>query len=242
MTAKRPHQNDTSTPNDSAPELSSPKREDQAIDSLFVALRHAYVSDELSDDRHEAILAQALGLPPQQIAHCLSQDPEPELDQSDPFKSALDPEIADAEALACALETGKPHPLLALAEALRKAHHPESISDLSHARILKNSLIEETPQASIHSGNGKLRLLSHPRVSVGIALALAAAFTLVWFPAAKRADKPIDVASELALSRSLAPLFADNVPHGTSTDRIDRIVMARSRDLRHNRDLSWRVR
>jgi hypothetical protein len=77
----------------------------------------------------------------------------------------------------------------------------------------------------------------------GIGLALAATFAFLWYPRSNHRDEGVVAnTQEYTQSRSLAPLFGKEFSQGNSTERMDRIVMARSRDLRHNRYLKWRVR
>jgi hypothetical protein len=74
-------------------------------------------------------------------------------------------------------------------------------------------------------------------VSATAALALAAGLVLVVSRGPEVAHRP----SELAESRSLSPLFAHEAGSGAS-ERLDRIVAMRSRELRDNRFASWGVR
>jgi len=75
------------------------------------------------------------------------------------------------------------------------------------------------------------------------ALALAAGIALWVMPPTRREPASAPLAhEELALCRSAAPLFAETFASATATQRIDRIYAVRSRELRHNRYATWRVR
>ncbi|GMV12886.1 MAG: hypothetical protein AMXMBFR56_11100 [Polyangiaceae bacterium] len=76
------------------------------------------------------------------------------------------------------------------------------------------------------------------------AVALAASWFLVIAPALR--DGPgaelAEQAQALAVSRSTAAMFPEKFEPGATTARVDRIALARSRELRSNRYALWGVR
>lgn len=130
-------------------------------------------------------------------------------------------EFADAEALRQALELRGEVPEAALALALRHA-------------VLPASELESKGAAQ-----RALTALPRPRrvlvlVAATTALSLAAGLALVLSPAEPQA------VPGLAESRSLSPLF-EGAQVTSESERLDRIVSVRSRELRDNRFARWGV-
>lgn len=134
-------------------------------------------------------------------------------------------ELEEAEALRRALESGAGHPGAELARAL--ASSTRTAAELEAKRATQRALARALPRPRV------LAL-----VSAAAALSLAAALALLLSAAP---DVEQDRPSELTASRSLSPLFAHEAGSGPS-ERLDRIVAARSRDLRDNRFTTWGVR
>ena len=198
--------------------------------ALLLALKFAHSPNALSTERHEALLTQALGL-------ALT---EPNAD--DVFAQPTPDELEQSTLLALAIDGQATHPLAELATALRQAHAPEPLSQLGLERAQRTMAAPGTHRGR-NEKSPKVHAWIRPTTGAGVALALAATFALVWLP--RQHHESTDSAQQKAsfvASRSLAPLFAEESSLGTSTERMDRIVMARSRDLRHNRYLTWRVR
>jgi hypothetical protein len=195
------------------------------------ALEAAVNPKALSDERHEDLLARALGLVPRL--------PEPA-----PLAEASAQEQREAARLALALEGQEEHELAVLARALACAHHPGELSELGLARALKRATTAPSGRVSdTRPALNRARWLKGALGSTAAVVALAATVTLFFRneqPESKTAETRRQ--PEFATSRSLSPLFVAKDSQGTTTERMDRIVMARSRDLRHNRYLSWRVR
>jgi hypothetical protein len=144
----------------------------------------------------------------------------------DPVAEPSEEERSAAEALRRALE-GQGEPAdAALAKALRAA--TRQATELEARRATRNALAR---------GLGRPRAVAWA-VGASAALSLAAAFALV-FSSAVPSER--EAAPELAESRSLSPLFAHQAGSSTS-ERLDRIVAVRSRELRGNRFAGWGVR
>lgn len=158
--------------------------------------------------------------PPHEGPDDLSPPPTPE-------------EQAEAEALARALEGHARHPELALVEALRAAHDPAPLDPRRHEELLVRALADASER-----GGG--RVLSFPgrRWAVLAAVAAAACLLLVLGRSLRRPSVPL----ALAASRSTQALFPEQFPRqGGGSARVDRIQVARARDLRENRFAQWGV-
>jgi hypothetical protein len=143
----------------------------------------------------------------------------------DPLADPSADERERAEALRAALETGAPDPEADLARALAAAFRPAA----ADAGALAT-------RRAVHGALPRSKVIAIAFAATA-ALSLAAGVVLVLSP---RAHEP-SVEPELAESRSLSPLFA-RAPHTTESERLDRIVAVRSRELRDNRFASWGVR
>lgn len=139
-----------------------------------------------------------------------------------------------ADDLRAAFDGERDHPLVGLAQALQAAYAP---SDLDGHRATAAVTRAFQGQARRHS------LSSHAwPYALGV-LAMAAGIAF-WFDFQRQTptSTPTARATELAQSRSLSPLFAETIEHASPTERIDRIYAVRSKELRHNRFVTWRVR
>jgi hypothetical protein len=194
------------------------RRDAHPLAELAGALRAATASSHLAEADQRTLLALALG---------------EELVASD-----------EARELAEAIEQrSAPTPLAELAMSLRAAHSSASsrggtLHDLAHERVLRRAI----PRGR-----------STP-VIVGALVAMAAGIALFfgswsWLetgPVGGR-DVPIAQAGMVAAlipSRSTQELFDPTEPFpakGGESDRIDRMVTARSSDLRQNRFSAWGV-
>ncbi len=130
-------------------------------------------------------------------------------------------ELAEAEALRKALESRGEVPEAALARALR--HAVSSASELESKSAAQRALTA-LPRS-------RVALIA---VATTTVLSLAAALVLVLSPAEQQA------VPGLAESRSLSPLFA-GAKVASESERLDRIVSVRSRELRDNRFARWGV-
>lgn len=218
-----------SPPHDSTYPPIEPSFDDET--ELLLALGHAHAPEELSTLRHEAILAQALGF-------ALETPIE-----KDEFETASPHEREQASLLAQALDGHGEHPLASIAALLSAVYAPTTLSQLTLERTIRTAVASRARLETTSVPSARLRNRVIGATGAGVVLALAATFALLWYPqTARNAELARSVPAELTLSRSLAPLFTEGFSHGRPTERMDRIVMARSRDLRHNRYLEWRVR
>lgn len=142
-------------------------------------------------------------------------------------------ELRLAEELRRGLDGEAPSPDADYARALAAMHAPHDLDELGHERILRKALAQpaKTSQPA-------------PRrtVFVGLSLVVAAAAAVaVVSLRSPQADAPPPTAQ--VARRSTEDLFTGPSGHGaTTTERIDRIAQARSRDLRENRFARWGVR
>jgi hypothetical protein len=143
----------------------------------------------------------------------------------DPLADPSADERARADRLRAALETGAADPDADLARALAAAFRPApaEAGALATRRAMRSALPRPKVIAVAFAATA--------------ALSLAAGVALVLAPAAP--DPGTEV--QLAESRSLSPLFARE-PSTSESERLDRIVAVRSRELRDNRFATWGVR
>jgi hypothetical protein len=148
----------------------------------------------------------------------------------DPFAPASDDEIRESERLRRALEDDDSNDADArLARALRSATAPEPLTEPAAERA----------RTKLRRGGGRARVVY---VAFGAAaLALAAAFALIVARPAGAPSAARATGTTLATSRPTGDLFRDRFEPGQTTDRIDRIALARERDLRDNRYTLWGV-
>lgn len=141
-------------------------------------------------------------------------------------------ELAQAQALARALDGHGEHPDAAFAEALRAAHHPAALAPARHEELLVEALARAEAQRP-----ARVISLSARRWAAMATFAAAACFLLILGRTLRR---PVPVA--LAASRSTQELFSEQFPRqGGNSARVDRIAGARSRELRSNRFAQWGV-
>jgi hypothetical protein len=140
----------------------------------------------------------------------------------EPLGEPDEAELAEARALRNALESRGELPEAGLARALRHAVQPASELE---SRSAAQRALTALPRS-------RLVLVA---VATTTVLSLAAGLALVLSPAAEQRPVP-----GLAESRSLSPLFA-GAPVASESERLDRIVSVRSRELRDNRFARWGV-
>ena len=202
--------------------------------------------DELLDPRIEAELFEALAcaVQPQPISDARNQEL---IDSAleDPLAEPAEAEIVESERLRRALEGDGEHPALGLVHALRSASAPTAGAELAARRALaEGSQRIERSEAPESRGPARVYALFGGAAAV---LALAAAIVLLVVPVEKR-DMPASAALnrgariELLPSHSTQPLFTQKFEAGEASARIDRIALARSRELRDNRYALWGVR
>ena len=143
----------------------------------------------------------------------------------DPLAEPSADERARADGLRAALETGSADPDADLARALAVAFRPAAAD--AGALATRRAVQSALPRSKVIA----------VAFAATAALSLAAGVALVLAPAAR--DRGVEV--EFAESRSLSPLFARE-PETNASERLDRIVAVRSRELRDNRFASWGVR
>ncbi|MCS6900565.1 MAG: hypothetical protein RMJ98_14080 [Myxococcales bacterium] len=140
-------------------------------------------------------------------------------------------ELAEAQALARALEGHGASSHDPLIEALRAAHDPTPLDPARHEEILVRAFLEAKPSGQVLAFLGR-------RWAWAGALAAAACLALALGQTFRR---PAPVA--LVASRSTQELFPEQFPRqGGHSARMDRISGARTRELRENRFASWGVR
>lgn len=191
---------------------------------LLEALGAATAPEELDPRTNDALLEAAFsGVPTTAVA------------SSDPTSA----ELVAAEALrdALAVEDLR-HPDAALLIALRSAFQPDHLTDAAARAALAQAL--DTP-SDHHSTHRSRRL---PLWLAGVSAA-AAAFALLFFAQEPKqsAVRSTHLLPEPALiaARTTTTMFTAPFETQKTTARIDRIMAARTRELRHNRYLEWRV-
>jgi hypothetical protein len=181
--------------------------------ALIEALRAAYAPAALDAKLNEELIEQAL---------------------EDTFALASPEEARQSERLREALDGTGQHPDLDLLRALRAAAAPAPLSE------------ERLASAAAQATNRRRGNVVYIAFGVAsIAAAIAAGVLLVVGPAPERAELAASAASlpaELAVSRSTVPLFNEKFDTASTTERIDKIALARKRELRENRYLAWGLR
>jgi len=180
--------------------------------ALMQALALAYRPRELSSERHERILRDAL---------------------EDPFAEASEEEIRESGRLRDALERGDTsHADAALARAMAAAVRPEPPAELAESRARTSALERSRRTNVVFVTFGAVAL------SAAAAFSLWLGSTRSEEKAASSA-RPVPV---LAQSRSTSELFAERFSEGQASARMDRIADQRARELRDNRYALWGVR
>ncbi|MFO0568683.1 MAG: hypothetical protein U0263_23680 [Polyangiaceae bacterium] len=194
-------------------ELLPEEREEE----LARALRAAFAPGELDAAVNEALIAAAL---------------------EDPLAPPTEEEVAESARLRDALAGEGEHPALELARALSSAHTPRELTSASADRALSRAL----------PSRGGPRRGNVIFVSFGAATLAAVAIAASWFlfvrPVLDSENRAslAQQAEDLAVSRSTASMFSEKFEPGATTARVDRIALARSRELRSNRYALWGVR
>jgi len=185
-------------------------------EELARALRAAFAPGQLDPAVNEALIAAAL---------------------EDPLAPPSDEEIAESERLRDALEGRGSHASADLARALRAAAAPPALRELDAERVAERVLGKRV------SRRRKVLIVAFGTVAT-TTVALAASWFLVISPALDggRGTELAAQAEALAVSRSTAGMFSEKFEPGATTARVDRIALARSRDLRSNRYALWGVR
>jgi hypothetical protein len=201
-------------------------------EALLGVLKNAFEPGVIAPETHDDILEKALG---QGWNDAVPLD-------SDFGEVSLE-ERQQAELLSLALDGRGAHPLADLATHLKVAFSPDAPLPISVERAVKGALSPSPTRTLTSPQPSNNSRWKRATTGAGIGLALAATFAFLWYPRSNRHDEvATTIPREYSPSRSLAPLFGEEFSRGNSTERMDRIVMARSRDLRHNRYLKWRVR
>ncbi|MCC6901942.1 MAG: hypothetical protein IT377_23425 [Polyangiaceae bacterium] len=185
-------------------------------EELARALRAAFAPGQLDPAVNEALIAAAL---------------------EDPLAPPSDEEIAESERLRDALAGHGSHASADLARALRAAAAPAALRPLDAERVASRALGQRV------SRRGRLLVVTFGTVTTA-AVAIAASWFLVIAPAldGDGGAKLAAQAEALAVSRSTAGMFSEKFEQGATTARVDRIALARSRELRSNRYALWGVR
>ncbi|MCA9642407.1 MAG: hypothetical protein KC492_17015 [Myxococcales bacterium] len=165
-----------------------------------------------------------------------------ELALEDPFAEADEEEQAESERLREALDLGESHPLADLARSVHAAADPGRIDAVRNQELLEAALAGADRGSK--GGNAKVIRVAFGAVTAVLA---AAAGMLLWVQtqgdAPNAAPSSIQAASqELAVSRSTASLFHEKFDTKHTSERVDRIAMARAKELRKNRYASWGAR
>ena len=202
----------------------------QGIDPLAAALRSAYRPEPLEDVDHEALLARAFGdagAPPTAAERREAERLAGELDAMKGRRAAPEPKSEPAE----------------IAEALRAAWAPRSIEPLRNEALIAKALASSKRRRALPVTMAALSSLA--AVAAGVAL---------FFGQAKQPEQSAPTAAAptaagpaqaaLIRARSTSDLFDPETPFprsGGTSERMDRIVSARSADLRANRFAAWGV-
>ncbi|MBX3181414.1 MAG: hypothetical protein KIT72_13945 [Polyangiaceae bacterium] len=172
----------------------------------------------------------------------------------DPDAPASSEEQAGAAALAQAWERGAEHPLADLGRAALAAHSPGRIDPARNQALIQAALQSAGSREDRAPGAAQVVSLDaarRRRALLGSLSVLAAAAAMwLWLgpalkgqsPAGDLAALPAPPHTELAVSRSTGPLFAEKFDTQGTSERMDRIASARARDLRHNRYARWGAR
>jgi hypothetical protein len=193
----------------------APLPEDEA-EELARALSAAWSPTALDPAVNEALIAAAL---------------------EDPLAAPTEEEVAESERLRAALDGQGQHPALDLVHALRAAGAPRPVSSATSNRLVRSALGDEEP-----SKRSNVVFVAFGAAGTALA-ALAASWFLLVRPALDGgAAATIAEHADLAVSRSTAAMFTTKFDTATTTERVDRIARARSRELRSNRYALWGVR
>ena len=207
----------TEHPKDPATDADLPLLPEEQEEELCRALRAAFAPSALDEAVNEALIAAAL---------------------EDPLAPPSPEEIAESTRLREALEGRGAHPAAELAHALRSAATPDKLGALAAERVAAQALGRRTGAPR----RNNVRFVAFGTAATAIA-ALAAGWFLVLAPALDAGHEGFARrAADLAVSRSTAAMFSEKFEAAETTARVDRIALARSRELRSNRYALWGVR
>ncbi|MGE0325673.1 MAG: hypothetical protein AB7K71_26280 [Polyangiaceae bacterium] len=196
-----------------------------------------WLSDEAESDFAEQLRA---AFSPVELSPQLNQTLI-ELALEDPFAEADEEEQAESERLREALDLGESHPLADLARSVHAAADPGRIDAARNQELLDAAL--EGAKPSSKGGNAKVIRVAFGAVTAVLA---AAAGMLLWVQTQSAAPttgvQSPQASQELAVSRSTASLFHEKFDTKHTSERVDRIAMARAKELRSNRYASWGAR
>lgn len=168
-----------------------------------------------------------------------AQDKDKLADDFDIDAPPTDAERLAAEALALALEAGDSTSGgdESFVAALRHAHSPSPIAEERLAAIVEAALDTALPRR-----RGRVFRVAFGGGMAALAMAAAAALFLQ-FGVRPESGTTAATAPELTAPRSAQELFDEPFPRtGGTSERVDRIVSARERELRANRYAAWGVR
>lgn len=188
-------------------------------DALAGMLRAAWAPSELDPDLNEMLVAAAL---------------------EDPLAPATEEELVESERLRQALDGEGEHPDADLARALAAAAAPRALAPEPAERIAR---------AATAPRRSNVVFVTFGAVAT-LAVAAAAAVMVFVHPLERAAPAGGPAAMQqaaspvvLAQSRSTAPLFDRQAfENQSATSRIDRIALARGRELRDNQYAAWGLR
>lgn len=195
--------------------------------ALAAALRAAWAPTEIDSATNDALITLAL---------------------EDPLAAPTAEEVAESERLRRALDGDGDHPYADLARALASAGRPSELEPARVERLVADlgrepeplPLHEPAPTSAARRGNVIYVVFG----AAAATLALAASVALFVGPA-RRAAPSSEMAArlqDLAVSRSTASMFSEKFETEETTERVDRIALARARELRSNRYALWGVR
>jgi hypothetical protein len=148
----------------------------------------------------------------------------------DPFAEPSEDERREADALRRALDGDGQHPDAELARHLVAALRLTPVELGASERALEKAL---PPRAQ----RSNLILVAFGVAASGLALAAGVALVIA---SLQRSDAP--AARQYTASRSLSPLLHADAAELSPSQRIDRVVSVRARELRANRYAAWGVR
>ena len=200
------------------PESVESERLDPRLEhELAEALRSAWLPAELDPRKNELLIELAL---------------------EDPLAPPSPDELVESERLRRALDGEFEHPDGRLAAALRAAGAPAPLAAEAMDRLAERAL---APRRS-----GNVIFVAFGALATAAVAAAAAAMLFISpakdarvaaAPAASAAPQP-----ELVPSRSTSAHFSEKFETADTSERVDRIALARARDLRNNRYTAWGVR
>jgi hypothetical protein len=186
-------------------------------DALFGALNAAHIPQPLDQGRHREIIEQAIAANREAA------------DSVDPLAPASSEELTAAAKLRDSLDTNQ------LVRSLRAAYLPGPPQDSVEAP-LRNVAIAKRPEREAT----RRRRVTGPVWG----FFAAAAAVVLWFIAQSNGIGGETQyyrlkTNTLAQSRSTESLFAKPFAQSTNSERIDKIALVRSRELRNNRYAIW---